>query len=276
MILEQTKKMIRNNVLNKLAAMDKKILWILFLMSSFTFAQTTVTLEDQCNCEVLKGDDVNSAGETTPPGADMGDIYVNTLTGTIYYWNGTTWQLTATDDQELRNFTFDTNTGLLSLEIESGNTVSVDLSALEDDQNALEVPYDNTNSGLPANNVQDALDAVNQFNRSVPGIYATGKINADGSPSVIFGAGVSRINEGDYQITFDQALTTDYVIQVSVLDCGGDCPGNTSDSYDSPGITYYDQLPTGFKVNIGDGDNGASPKDDIDIEFMFTIIVLPF
>ena len=276
MILEQTKKMIRNYILSKLFAIDKKIVWVLFLVSSFTFAQTTVTLEDQCNCEVLKGDDVNAPGETTPAGADVGDIYVNTLTGTIYYWNGTTWQLTATDDQELRNFTFDTNTGLLSLEIESGNTVTADLSALEDDQNASEVPYDNTNSGLPANNVQDALDAVNQLNRSAPGIYATGKINADGSPAVIFGATVSRINEGDYQITFDQALATDYVIQVSVLDCGGDCPGNTSDFYDSPGITYYDQLPTGFKVNIGDGDNGASPKDDIDIEFMFTTIILPF
>lgn len=268
--------MIRNYILSKQGSMDKKIFWVLFLVSSFSFAQTTVTLEDQCNCEVLKGDDVNSAGETTPAGAEIGDIYVNTLTGTIYYWNGTTWELTSTDNQELRNFTFDVSTGILALDIESGNTVTVDLSNLSDNQNALEVPYDNTNSGISATNVQDALDAVNQLNSSFPGIYATGKINGDGTPAVIFGAGVARINEGDYQITFNQPLTTDYVIQISVLDCGGDCPGNTSDFYDSPGITYYDQLPTGFKVNIGDGDNGASPKDDIDIEFMFTTIVLPF
>jgi len=261
--------------------MYKKVLVLLLLfVSGAAFAQTTVTLQDQCNCEVLRGDDVNSPGETTPAGASLGDIYVNTLSGVIYFWDGDTWELTSTDDQELSNFDYDVNTNILSLEIESGNTVTVDLSILNspntDNQNALEVPYDNASSGITATNVQEALDMVNQQATRFPAIYATGKIDADGSAVVVFGATVTRLNEGDYQITFVQPVVSDYVIQVSVLDCGGDCPGNTSDTYDNPGITYYDQNLQGFKINIGDSDNGASAKDDIDIEFMFTTIVLPF
>lgn len=266
--------------ITQMLTMYKRVLLLLFFVSGFTFAQTTVTLQDQCDCEVLRGDDVSSPGETTPAGAEIGDIYVNTLSGTIYFWDGDTWELTATDNQQLLNFSFDISSNILSLEIESGNIVTVDLSSLDDigtdDQVASEVPYDNTNSGISATNVQEALDVVNQQTTRYPTINATGKIDSDGTAIVIFGSTVTRINEGDYQITFDQSLTGDYVIQVSVLDCGGDCPGNTSDMYDSPSITYYDQQTTGFKVNIGDSDNGASPKDDIDIEFMFTTISLPF
>ncbi|RNC91558.1 MAG: hypothetical protein ED555_00005, partial [Allomuricauda sp.] len=96
------------------------------------FSQTTVTLQDQCNCEVLSGTDVSAPGATTPAGVDAGDIYVNTTTGTIFYWDGDSWELTAvdTDDQQLQNFSFDTGTNILSLDIEDGNTVTVDLSNL--------------------------------------------------------------------------------------------------------------------------------------------------
>ncbi|MDO6473728.1 hypothetical protein Q4500_18385, partial [Maribacter sp. 1_MG-2023] len=109
-----------------------KFIMVLFtlLISGFSMAQTTVTLEDQCNCEVLQGTDVSAPGVATPAGADLGDLYVNTDTGTIYYWNGTTWELTSTDDQQLQNFTFDISTNILSLEIEDGNIVTADLSSL--------------------------------------------------------------------------------------------------------------------------------------------------
>ncbi|WP_424001784.1 hypothetical protein [Maribacter sp. IgM3_T14_3] len=109
-----------------------KFMMVLFtlLISGISMAQTTVTLEDQCNCEVLQGTDVSAPGVTTPAGADLGDLYVNTDTGTIYYWNGTTWELTSTDDQQLQNFTFDISTNILSLEIEDGNIVTADLSSL--------------------------------------------------------------------------------------------------------------------------------------------------
>ncbi|SKB87616.1 hypothetical protein, partial [Maribacter arcticus] len=110
-----------------------KFIMVLFtlLISGITMAQTTVTLEDQCNCEVLQGTDVSAPGVTTPAGADLGDLYVNTATGTIYYWNGATWELTSTDDQQLQNFTFDASTNILSLEIENGNVVTADLSSLK-------------------------------------------------------------------------------------------------------------------------------------------------
>ncbi|QBA63569.1 hypothetical protein [Muriicola soli] len=110
--------------------MDKKILLLLFLVSGFAFSQTTVNLQDQCNCEVLSGTAVTSPGTTTPSGADTGDIYVNTNTGVIYFWDGDSWELTSSDDQQLQNFSFNAGTNILSLDIEDGNTVTVDLSSL--------------------------------------------------------------------------------------------------------------------------------------------------
>ncbi|MGB5355969.1 MAG: hypothetical protein WBN11_04675, partial [Eudoraea sp.] len=110
--------------------MDKRLLILVFLISGFAFSQTTVTLQDQCNCEVLSGTAVTAAGGTTPTGADIGDIYVNTNTGVIYFWDGNSWELTSSDNQQLQNFNFNGATNSLELTIENGNTVSVDLSAL--------------------------------------------------------------------------------------------------------------------------------------------------
>ena len=42
--------------------------------------------------------------------------------------------------------------------------------------------------------------------------------------------------------------------------------------YDDPGISYYDRQTTGFKVNIGDSDNGGAAKEDINLEFSFSVI----
>jgi len=77
--------------------MDKRILLIFFLVSGFAFSQTTVTLEDQCNCEVLSGTLVTTPGATTPTGADTGDLYVNTNTGSIFYWDGDSWEASSTN-----------------------------------------------------------------------------------------------------------------------------------------------------------------------------------
>ncbi|USD25650.1 hypothetical protein [Flagellimonas marinaquae] len=113
--------------------MKKSILALTFLLfTGIAFSQTTVTLQDQCNCEVLKGTDVSTSGAVTPTGADLGDIYVNTNTGTIYFWDGDSWELTATDDQQLTGFNFDGVTNTLSLTLENGGTVNVDLSSLSD------------------------------------------------------------------------------------------------------------------------------------------------
>ncbi|SMC31355.1 hypothetical protein SAMN05660703_0005, partial [Cellulophaga tyrosinoxydans] len=98
-------------------------------MSAFAFSQTTVTLEDQCNCEVLSGTAVTSAGMTTPTGADLGDIYVNTNTGTIYFWDGNSWELTSTDSQQIQQFNFNPATNELILTLENGGTQTVNLTA---------------------------------------------------------------------------------------------------------------------------------------------------
>ena len=113
--------------------MKKSILVLILLLSTgIAFSQTTVTLQDQCNCEVLKGTDVSSPGAIVPSGADTGDIYVNTNTGTIYFWDGDTWELTSSDDQQLTGFTFNDATNTLTLTLENGGSVNVDLSSLSD------------------------------------------------------------------------------------------------------------------------------------------------
>nr|MUH41747.1 hypothetical protein [Zobellia laminariae] len=112
-------------ILSKVMVMKRIITLLVFLISGLTFAQTTVNLEDQCNCEVLSGTDVTAPGLPTPAGADIGDIYVNTDTGTIYFWDGDSWELTSSDDQQLQNFTFDNVSGELSLTLENGGTATV-------------------------------------------------------------------------------------------------------------------------------------------------------
>ncbi|MEJ2163194.1 MAG: hypothetical protein P8X60_07755, partial [Robiginitalea sp.] len=141
------------------------VLLLLLLVSGWGFAQTTVNLADQCNCEVLSGTAVTAAGATAPTGADLGDIYVNTNTGTIYFWDGDSWEFTAIDTNTT-NVSFAVVGTDLVMTDSDGNTVSVpvaDIGALTDtdDQTAAEVTYDNTTSGLTASNVQEAIDEIN-------------------------------------------------------------------------------------------------------------------
>src|SRR6056297_2003107 len=123
--------MLRNYIISKQAVMDKRLLWMLFLVSSFTFAQTTVTLEDQCNCVVLQGTDVSVPGVSSPVGADLGDLYVNTTSGTIFFWDGNSWEFTSTDDQQLTGFTFNDTSNELTLDLENGGSITVDLTSLQ-------------------------------------------------------------------------------------------------------------------------------------------------
>ncbi|MCM4164079.1 MULTISPECIES: hypothetical protein, partial [unclassified Arenibacter] len=115
--------------------MKKGIVIIMFLISGFALAQTTVNLEDQCNCEVLSGTVVTTPGTTAPTGADAGDIYVNTNSGTIYFWDGDSWELTSTDSQQLQVFSFNPVNNQLTLTLENGGTFNADLSSLAGDGN---------------------------------------------------------------------------------------------------------------------------------------------
>ncbi|SFC57820.1 hypothetical protein SAMN04487891_1142, partial [Flagellimonas taeanensis] len=108
--------------------MKKSILALFFLLfTGIALSQTTVTLQDQCNCEVLKGTAVSSPGATTPSGADTGDIYVNTNTGTIYFWDGNSWELTSSDTNTVNDRIEVVGTDLVITDSDN-NTISIPLS----------------------------------------------------------------------------------------------------------------------------------------------------
>ncbi|WP_405383414.1 beta strand repeat-containing protein [Maribacter sp. LLG6340-A2] len=202
---------------------------IALMMSGITAAQTTVTLEDQCNCEVLQGTDVSTPGAVTPAGADLGDLYVNTDTGTIYFWDGDSWELTTTDDQNLQNFSFDAATNILSLEIEDGNTVTADLSTLN--RTASEIVYDNSSSLLSAINVQDAIDEINAAVGTVAlvdngdGTYDF--TSADGNITTIGDTSISTLNDnGDGTYTYTDESGLEQIIDTNSITISNTITGN--------------------------------------------------
>ncbi|SIS96161.1 hypothetical protein SAMN05421766_105236, partial [Zobellia uliginosa] len=184
--------------------MKKISIILVFLISGLTFAQTTVNLEDQCNCEVLSGVDVTAPGVATPAGADLGDIYVNTDTGTIYFWDGDSWELTSSDDQQLQSFTFDNGTGVLSLTLENGGTATVTLpvetittlSGTAPTGNAIGV-YENENGDIVTINetitaISDAGDGNVTFTNESGATVTVAK-----SDITDLGGGVYRFTNGD-------------------------------------------------------------------------------
>ncbi|THD69983.1 hypothetical protein E7Z59_06550, partial [Robertkochia marina] len=119
--------------------MKRLLLIAIFLLSASGFAQVTVQLEDQCNCEVLSGTAVNAAGATSPAGADTGDIYINTTSGTLFFWDGDSWELTSGSNPQIQSFTFDDVSRILTLTMTRGSTANVDLSSLLIDTNTTNV-----------------------------------------------------------------------------------------------------------------------------------------
>ncbi|QLE00618.1 hypothetical protein HX109_03225 [Galbibacter sp. BG1] len=122
--------------------MKNGILLIVLLISGFAFSQTTVNLENQCNCTVLKGTQVTGAGATSPS-ADRGDIYINENTGVIYFWNGSSWDLTSGDKVKNQTFVVNTTEGTLVLTDSEGDSFEVLLSDI-----ASEVDTNTTNASL--------------------------------------------------------------------------------------------------------------------------------
>lgn len=112
-------------------------------------------------------------------------------------------------------------------------------------------------------------NATGILSNTGPQIVAAGLVAPTGTAIKSFGATVSRINLGDYQVTFTTPRpSANYVINLTTIDCMdlGDC------DYDDPGISYYNRTTTGFSINIGDSDNGGTAKEDIDLEFTFSVI----
>ncbi|MEO0900880.1 MAG: hypothetical protein AAFY00_02280, partial [Bacteroidota bacterium] len=218
--------------------MKKYIIFLVFILfSTLTFAQTTVTLQDQCNCEVLKGTAVNTPGATTPSGADAGDIYVNTTTGTIFFWDGNSWELTSDDNQQLQSFTLDGLTNELTLTLENGGSVNVDLSGLSDtltDTNTTVTSFeiDPTNTNLvitdsDTNTFSVALvDLANLINTDTQ--YTAGNgLNLDGSNEFTAVASPDANNALDVRANGIYATDDQNAGEVSVADTGNNFTTDT-------------------------------------------------
>ncbi|WKX77115.1 beta strand repeat-containing protein [Zobellia laminariae] len=218
--------------------MKRIITLLVFLISGLTFAQTTVNLEDQCNCEVLSGTDVTAPGLPTPAGADIGDIYVNTDTGTIYFWDGDSWELTSSDDQQLQNFTFDNVSGELSLTLENGGTATVilpvetitTLTGTAALGNAIGV-YENENGDLVTINetittISDAGDGNITLTNESGATVTVAK-----SDITDLGGGVYQFTNGDgTDVTIDtNGMTIDNVILGNRIATVNEADGSTTD-----------------------------------------------
>ncbi|MBT9190294.1 beta strand repeat-containing protein, partial [Zobellia russellii] len=204
--------------------MKKISIILVFLISGLAFAQTTVSLEDQCNCEVLSGTDVTAPGLTTPAGADIGDIYVNTDTGTIYFWDGDSWELTSSDDQQLQNFTFDGLSGELTLSLENGGTASVilpvetitTLTATAPTGNAIGV-YENENGDLVTIN-ETITDISDEGDGNVTFTNELGaQVTVSKSDITDLGGGLYEFTNGD---------GTNVTIDTNGMSIGNIVPGN--------------------------------------------------
>ena len=229
--------------------MKKNIIFLFFLLfTTIIFAQTTVTLQDQCNCEVLKGTAVNTPGANSPTGADSGDIYVNTATGTIFFWDGDSWELTSNDDQQLQSFTLDGVTNELTLTLEDGGSVNVDLSGLSDtltDTNTTIASF--SIAGTNTNLVITDSD-TNTFSVALADLAAIIDTNTDAQDLGFSG--------GQITLTGDPDAT---VIDLSGYD------SNALDDFDGAWSSLTG-VPADFADNVDDvNDADADPTNEIEL-----------
>ncbi len=226
--------------------------------------ELTVGIEGGTDLTVDLSDLVSSVATTAPVGGLTGrTIATHTANGTTTTIQESVTTLTQDDTP---SSTDPTATGEITYTNESGTTSTAQVVAAEAD-----------------NNIKVGANGGAYF--AGPVIYSAGKVNANGTAANVYNATITKLTsnnggggpEGDYQVTFSTPLPTGtiYVIQLTIPDCGGDCPGNSNANYDDPGITYYAQNENGFRVNIKDSDNGTTQGDDIDLDFMFTVIRLP-
>lgn len=107
---------------------------------------------------------------------------------------------------------------------------------------------------------------ASSFGSSGPSIAAAAKISSGGAVTGHNVASATRVNNQYYQVNFTTAMANaNYIIQLTVLDQAGN-------RNDAPIITYGTQTTTGFRVYIGDSDNGESDLFDYASEFMLSVI----
>ncbi|SIR37247.1 beta strand repeat-containing protein, partial [Maribacter ulvicola] len=227
------------------------------LLSGISIAQTTVTLEDQCNCEVLQGTDISAPGAVLPTGADLGDLYVNTNTGTIYYWNGTTWELTSTDANTTNASLTEDGINLI-LSDSDLNTVSIPLVDI-----AAVVDTNTTNVTFTVNSTNGTLDIIDSENNivAVPLGDIAALVNTDNqegtevlltNPLDVDGDSVDEttVEEAIADITAANALDLDIDPTNELTTSGAGAP-SSAPANDNPGVTYLDTATNELYVYDG-------------------------
>jgi len=174
---------------------------------------------------------------------------------------------TDTDDQALS-----LNGNILSLE----NGGSIDISNLFTDSDDQELSINGNTLSLE-NGGSVELPA-STF--SGPIIFAAGRHFANeldnNESSSEFNSTITRVSKGLFDITFPNIGSSNYIIQITPEDCGGDCPDNGDSGYDDPTVSYIGSTitPTGFRIRAGDNDNGINNLDLADLGFMYSVIQL--
>ena len=135
-----------------------------------------------------------------------------------------------------------------------------------DDDDASDIPYSNTASGLTATNVQGAIDEI------VPTIKAVGILQIDSSGTTVFNQGMTctRSATGTYDFTFSSTLSnTNYGVFVSFDDDGTNVQDYTAV------VTPANKSTSGFRVTTHSEDNGgtADPKKNLGISVIVFSVV---
>ena len=231
----------------------------LFLTCALAFisianAQEVRVIDNKGTIKTINNNQVTTTTGTTLPASYLpfkGDVWFDTSAtpAQTKIYDGSSWVFIAINET-ITTFSQETATptGVITYINEAGassiaNTVSADAD----------------------NQIVAGTDGGAYLNG--PEIIAAGKVDPTGIIIKVFGATVTRVSLGVYQVTFDTDLdNADYIIQLTMR------AALTTTDTDDPDLSYYDQQTTGFKVETGDNDNGNSPRAKKDFEFMFTVI----
>ncbi|MDP2528100.1 beta strand repeat-containing protein, partial [Maribacter dokdonensis] len=245
-----------------------KFTMVLFalLLSGISMAQTTVTLEDQCNCEVLQGTDVTAPGGVTPAGADLGDLYVNTDTGTIYFWDGDSWEYTSTDANTTNASLTEDGVNLILTDSDL-NTVSIPLADI-----AAIVDTNTTNVTFTVNSTNGTLDIIDSDSNvvAVPLADIAALVNTDEqegtevlltNPLDVDGDSVDEttVEEAIADIAAANALDLDIDPTNELTTSGAGAPTGTP-ANNNPGVTYLDTDTN--ELYVYDGTNWTMVTDN--------------
>src|SRR5690606_35379989 len=135
--------------------------------------------------------------------------------GTIYFWDGDTWELTSRDNQQLTGFNFDGLSNTLTLTLENGGSVNVDLSSLSDtliDTNTTIATYgiDSGNSNLVITDSEG-----NTFSVALADLSALIDTNTDEQTLALTGTNLSISGGNSIDISSIDTNTDDQTLSLT-------------------------------------------------------------